>query len=164
MSRTKSATNRDNNVSHRSREQLDIRAAAEIDLSSQTRNLACPAYLTDEAKKEWARIVSIDNSRKNKIIYDSDSAALEMLCELRSAWIRCQANWTAACGITRSTRDEIIECIELEKDIYAELRKLSKEAELQYSKFGLTPLGRAKLAVAGAKDANKENEEDGFFD
>jgi len=84
-----SASTIDNNKFHKSRDSIYRRQELEKQLQTSARNLICPDYLTTDAKVEWQRIVAIDNLRK-PIIYDSDIAMLEVLCELWCIYINEQ--------------------------------------------------------------------------
>lgn len=160
MSRTKSVINRDNNISHRRRDGLDKREKEESKLASATRNLIVPEYLTAEAKKEWARIVEIDNSRAKPIIYDSDISMLQVLCEQWAAWIISQREWAKKQNTAWMGKDTAGNPKAIFNPYVSEMRRLAKEMKPLYAAFAMTPQGRAQFGIYAGKNIDNDFDED----
>lgn len=64
---------------HRSNAELEKRAAGEPKINSV--KLRCPSRLSDEAKKEWRRLVKLYRELDEQLLNDLDVNALMVYCE-----------------------------------------------------------------------------------
>lgn len=160
MPATKPVSGKDIRKMRISHEKAEARTEAERKTASSTRSLVCPDYLSPEAKREWERIVAVDSSREIPLIYDSDIAGLIMLCENWAVFIEAQTEWA-------KTQRVILRQKETNKIIVnpaiAEMNRISKSIMPMYERYGLTPVGRARIAADMAK-LGSGNDDDPDFD
>jgi len=151
----KPASGLDNKKQKKSTKTIATRKKVEAKLATNSRKLICPDGLTDIAKQEWARIVAVDNAREEHIIYDSDMALLQVLCEMWAIWVTVQREWANSpifLGVDKVTGEVV------QNPYVAEMRRLSKEMKPLYAAFALTPQGRAQFGVEIAKNETKKKD------
>jgi len=130
------------------------KSAAEIDKRRKTEegllckaSLTVPDYISDNAKKEWRRVMKLYRTLDTKILCDLDAMALVIYCEAVSIYKKAQETWKkynfVVSGNAESQRviDKCFQIMEKQTKIINELAE----------QLCLTPVGRARMGVATAK-------------
>lgn len=135
----------------RSKRELQERADAEAKLVT-TDSLSCPKYLTDEAKKEWRRVMALYRKMGAKILSDLDRSALAMYCESWAIYRTAQTRWAeykqvvSASPESQRVLDKLVHTMNDQTKILANLSE----------QLCLTPVGRARMGLNPARDAEPD--------
>lgn len=125
----------------------------------KSNSLHCPVHLSDEAKKEWRRIVKLYAELSGDFICDLDVNTLEVYCEALITY--------------RKAMNKVHETSEIYSDktdggkykINPWLR-VANAASITIKKYGevllLDPVGRARAAISNKKDEKPVSKFDKF--
>ena len=150
------------NLSHKKNsEEIAMRKEIEAKLKTKAK-LTVPKYLTDEAKKEWRRIMRLYNQMELKILNDLDITALVMYCEATAIYKKAQETWAKVNQVV-SGNDAGQKMLD---KTFTTMEKQSKIISKLAEQLCLTPVGRARIGNAHSKNKPKSdvldlmNEED----
>ncbi len=114
----------------------------------QSCKLTCPSHLTDDAKKEWRRIVKLYKEFEEPIMSDLDVNALEIYCE-------SLVTYRKAMKKVRETAEVYVSKTEQNHPKKNPWLTVANEASAQIKKYGevllLDPVSRARAGLAKAK-------------
>lgn len=116
--------------------------------------ISCPAWLDDEAKKEWKRVYKILISEGVEFTA-KDSKTLESYCRNYSKWKHCELTLQEN-GLTFTTPNGYVQQRPEES-----ISNKAQEKMLQCAKeLGLTPAARARMGknIASSMDVKTEEE------
>ncbi len=117
----------------------------------QSNNLKCPAHLSDEAKKEWRRIVKLYRELSCFILCDLDSTTLEVYCNALVTYRAAVDKVEETAAVYVSKRDS--------RPRKNPWQTVANEAAEQMRKYAeillLNPVSRARVGVASAKKENR---------
>lgn len=181
----------DNKISHRKKETFETRVHLENSMTVE-KNLSCPKYLDNVAKKEWQRMIYLFEQMESDLLCDLDLSALAMYCQATSIY---QSLLNEYKKLNKLNLDDI-DFEELKKCIKIKTLKLVKETnddpttqflwlvwnnindrkkELQKQmneqikvvtelskQLCLTPIGRAKMGLVKQVEAEDPLDELGF--
>lgn len=104
-----------------------------------------PRYLSDDAKKEWRRVVSVLIDLG--LYTDLDYAALAMYCQAYGRWVRME----------RELADEDLVLVGSEGGMYQNPKlhvanKAWEQMRKILSEFGLTPSSRSRMQIKGKEE------------
>lgn len=140
----------------KSKDTIERRQEAEKELQTSA-VLRCPTYLTKEAKREWKRVIKLYREMQVDILSDLDKSTLVIYCEAWSVYKKAQETWSkynqVVAGNPEAQRvlDRCLNVMEKQQ------RQISSLAE----QLCLTPVGRARMGTAKAK--NEPSEIEKFF-
>jgi len=132
--------------SHDSNANKEARREA-IEKLATTGYLSCPKYLTDEARREWRRVMRLYRQMGANILCDLDIAALVMYCEAWAIYRKAQEDWSKLkqTATTNSAAQALIDkTIETMNKQAGVVSKLSEQ-------LCLTPVGRARMGINPTK-------------
>lgn len=117
------------------------------------KKLICPAWLDDEAKKEWKRITK--TLLETIDISELDTKAIEGYCQAYSNWRRCEKillekGYTF---ITPNGYEQQRPEVSISNKAIENMRAWSKE-------LGFTPAARARMLKNNASAVSEEQNED----
>ncbi len=98
----------------------------------------CPAYLDEEAQKEWKRLIPI--LRRMRILTEADGIALGNLCQAYSTMTKAQVQ-LAANGLLYKTKSGYIQQSPLLGIVNSQIEIINRLCR----EFGLTPSSRTRL-------------------
>jgi len=136
---------------HRSKETISQRLEIEEQLETRAK-LSCPKKLSPTAQKEWRRVMKLYKAMGASILSDLDITALGMYCEATAIYDEARKTWAEhqKVVVANPNAQRIIDkCIET----------MSKQAKIvvQFSELlCLTPVGRARMGVAGVRPRESE--------
>jgi P27 family predicted phage terminase small subunit len=111
--------------------------------------LTCPLHLSEDAKKEWRRIVKLYGEIKEPILTDLDCNALEIYCESLMTYRKAMQKVRETSEVYTSKSDQ-------NKPRKNPWLTVANEAAVQIKKYGeillLDPVSRARVGIAKAKD------------
>jgi len=116
----------------------------------------CPAYLSDEGKKEWRRVVGYLYDAK--LLTAIDHEALAMYCETVGIWVKAtqQVNQSGMVGKTKAGN--------LIHNPYLDIANRAKRDALRFmQEFGMTPASRARVIVGDGGADREESLADALF-
>lgn len=142
----------------KSKEEIAERQAIEEGLKT-TSTLACPSYLSKEAKREWKRVMDLYNKMDSDILCDLDIALLVIYCEAWSVYREAQKSWKKYNQIVATNPDTQRILSALQKTMDNKGKIIANAAE----QLCLTPIGRARMGMA-AKRKETPSELDTFLD
>lgn len=122
----------------------------------QPRHIApkCPAYLDEDAKAEWRRLVPV--LRRMKVLTEADYMALGSLCQAYSTMVKAQSKLTES-GLLFKTQSGYVQQSPLLSIVSSCVETITRLAR----EFGLTPASRSRLQMlTGAS----EDQPDGILD
>jgi len=129
------------------KEQLESRKANQPKINSVT--LKCPQNLSDDAKKEWKRIVKLYQELSHPLINDLDVNALEIYCE-------AVVTYRKAMQKVRETSEVYVSKTDPNKPRKNPWLTVANEAAIQVKKYGeillLDPVSRARAGLVKKKD------------
>lgn len=143
------------NKSRYTKAEIERRREAEIKPPSD--NIECPKWLKGEAKKEWYRLA--DDLQEIGLLTNVDVGALAICCDAYGKYVSASrkikqnellVEYSNAAGKTNNVANPLIQISAKYADIY---KKYMTE-------FGLSPSARARLAAAGNKDGEDEDDDD----
>lgn len=144
--------------SKQSKDEIDKRRLIENSLKT-TSKLSCPGHLSDDAKKEWRRIMRLYKQMESSILCDLDQTALSMYCEAVAIYKKAQTTWCKVqqvLGANAKSQDVIDKCLDV---MNRQIKVVSSLAE----QLCLTPVGRARMGLMKSNiDAPDELSELGF--
>lgn len=117
-----------------------------------TKVLKVPKHLSDEAKKEWKRVMKLYNQMDVDILSDLDRQALIMYCEATAIYNKAQEQWTKLGHIATPNPDGQ----KLIDKIFTTMEKQQRIITSLSEQLCLTPVGRARMGM----NATKVEEED----
>ena len=127
----------------KSKEEIERRRKIEEGLKS-TSTLRVPSYLSDEAKKEWRRLIKLYRLMDADILSDLDANALTIYCEAFAIYKKAHEVWVQTQKVV--SRDE-----EAQKILDKTFNIMEKQSRIM-AKFSeqlcLTPVGRARMGMA----------------
>lgn len=114
----------------------------------QSNKLSCPKHLTDEAQKEWSRIVELYKELDQPIMTDLDTNALEIYCEALVTYRKAMVK-------VRETSEVYVSKQEGNKPKVNPWLRVANDAATQIKKYGeillLDPVSRARVGLAKSK-------------
>ena len=113
-------------------------------LAVQTTNLRVPSYLTDEAKKEWRRVMKLYKQMDGTILSDLDLQALTIYCEAVSIYKKAHEVWAKHLQVVNVNEDA-------QKIIDKTFKTMQTQSQIIYrfsEQLCLTPVGRARMGMA----------------
>jgi len=128
---------------HKSKAEIEKRRHVEDSLRGNKALLWCPTHLTDEAKKEWRRIMKLYKSLDVNILSDLDQTALIMYVEAVAIYKKAHETWAkyqqGVAGNPESQRylDKAFNTMERQTKIINQLAE----------QLCLTPVGRARMGM-----------------
>lgn len=134
----------------KSAENISARQDAEKRLQTKA-TLSCPSHLSEEAKKEWRRIMKLYRSMDAEILCDLDLQPLVMYCEATAIYKKAQETWTKYATVVTSNAEAqrvLDKCFSLMERQSRLICSLSEQ-------LCLTPVGRARMGINAAKRDNK---------
>jgi P27 family predicted phage terminase small subunit len=114
----------------------------------------CPAYLDEDAKTEWRRLVPV--LRRMKVLTEADSMALSSLCQAYSTMIKAQSKLTES-GLLFKTQSGYVQQSPLLSIVSSCVETITRLAR----EFGLTPASRTRLQMLSGAP---EDQPDGILD
>lgn len=134
---------------HRTKKEIEAREAGEP--KGCTANLTVPKHLSNDAKKEWRRVVKLYRQLDQEVLNDLDVGILACYCEsvalYNAASVRMQ--------------NEPLTVLTDKGEVVNPLLKIMDKQSANIKAYGeqlcLTPVGRARMGIANAK---KEVESD----
>jgi P27 family predicted phage terminase small subunit len=140
-----------NDKNHLTKAQLDGRRNNEPQINSSL--LRCPGYMSDDAKKEWRRIVRLYRGLDQPIISDLDVNALEVYCEAVATYRKAMQKVRETSEVYVSKGDN--------KPRKNPWLIVANEASQQIKKYGevllLDPVSRARVGLSKAKAEEDPN-------
>lgn len=131
----------------------DIQSRQESwDSLKTTKVLKVPKHLTDEAKKEWRRVMKLYNQMDVDILSDLDRQALIMYCEATAIYKKAQEQWAKLNQVATPNPDGQ----KLIDKIFTTMDRQSKTIASLSEQLCLTPVGRARMGM----NPTKSEEED----
>lgn len=131
--------------------ELERRKRNEPTISSS--RLKCPTHLSDDAKKEWRRIVKLYKELNRPIITDLDMNALEIYCE-------ALVTYRKAMEKVRETSEVYISKSDGNRPKKNPWLTVANDAAIQLKRYGeillLDPVSRARVGLA--KDPETEDD------
>lgn len=122
----------------------EIQARRDVEAALQTKaTLRCPTYISQEAKKEWRRIMKLYKEMDAEILNDLDTMALVMYCEATAVYKKAQETWVryqqvvAANPEAQRILDKCFQTMERQTKIINNLAE----------QLCLTPVGRARMGM-----------------
>lgn len=122
----------------------EIQARRDVEASLQTKaTLRCPNYISQDAKKEWRRIMKLYKEMEAEILNDLDTMALVMYCEATAVYKKAQETWVkyqqvvAANPEAQRILDKCFQTMERQTKIINNLAE----------QLCLTPVGRARMGM-----------------
>jgi P27 family predicted phage terminase small subunit len=112
-----------------------------------TKILKVPKYLTDEAKKEWRRVMKLYNQMEADILSDLDQQALIMYCEATAIYKKAQEQWAKLNQVATPNPDGQ----RLIDNILKTMERQSKIISSLSEQLCLTPVGRARMGMNATK-------------
>ena len=113
--------------------------------------LTCPSHLSEEARKEWRRIVKLYGEIKQPILTDLDCNALEIYCEALVTYRKAMQKVRETSEVYTSKSDQ-------NRPRKNPWLTIANEAAMHIKKYGeillLDPVSRARVGIAKAKDEN----------
>jgi len=111
--------------------------------------LTCPAHLSNDARKEWRRIVKLYGEIEQPILTDLDCNALEIYCEALVTYRKAMQKVRETSEIYASKSDQ-------NRPRKNPWLMIANEAAMHIKKYGeillLDPVSRARVGIAKAKD------------
>lgn len=150
----------DNSTYKKSAAELERRQIIESSIQTQA-VLKCPSHLSDEAKKEWKRVMRLYKQMESTILCDLDLQALIMYCEAVAIYKKAQETWTKYQWVVTTNPDSQMimdKCFKI-------MEKQTKIVSTLSEQLCLTPVGRARMGMLKANtkdDAADEAFEDCF--
>lgn len=139
-----------NDKNRLTKEQLAARGKNEPKINSV--NLRCPPHLSEDAKKEWRRIVRLYKEFDKPILSDLDINALEIYCEAVVTYRKAMLK-------VRETSEVYVNKSDQNRPKKNPWLTVANEAATQVKKYGeillLDPVSRAR---AGMAKTDKETE------
>ena len=125
-------------------------------LEPQPRRAApkCPAYLDENAKTEWRRLVPV--LRRMKVLTEADYMALSSLCQAYSTMVKAQSKLTES-GLLFKTQSGYVQQSPLLSIVNSCVETITRLAR----EFGLTPASRTRLQMLSETN---EAQADGILD
>ena len=122
----------------------------------QPRQIAskCPAYLDEDAKTEWRRLVLV--LRRMKVLTEADYMALSSLCQAYSTMVKAQNKLTES-GLLFKTSSGYVQQSPLLSIVNGCVETITRLAR----EFGLTPASRSRLQML---TGGPEDQPDGILD
>lgn len=114
----------------------------------------CPAYLDENAKAEWRRLVPI--LRRMKILTEADYIALASLCQQYSTLMKAQAKLSEV-GLLFKTPSGYVQ----QSPLLAIVSSCTEAITRLCREFGLTPASRSRLQIP---DGRRTDARDGILD
>lgn len=140
----------DNGTFKKNNDELQARQDSWNNLKT-TKILKVPTHLTDEAKKEWRRVMRLYAQMEVDILSDLDRQALIMYCEATSIYKKAQQQWSKLGQIVTPNPDGQ----KLIDKIFITMERQQKIITSLSEQLCLTPVGRARMGMNPTK-----NEED----
>lgn len=137
----------DNKKQKKSNKKLQSRKDYEKSLKT-TSALRVPKHLSEEAKKEWRRLMKLYRRMDADILSDLDKNALSIYCEAYAIWKRAHDVWVKHQQVVSTNEDaqkiidKTFKTMEKQSDI---MRKFSEQ-------LCLTPVGRARMGINQKKE------------
>jgi P27 family predicted phage terminase small subunit len=131
----------------RSKEEIRVRKKAEAKLNT-TAELKCPKYVSDEARKEWNRLMKLYKAMETNILSDLDITALVMYCEATAIYKKAHEVWTKYNAVVASNPEAQRV---LDKCFYT-MERQTKIVNQLAEQLCLTPVGRARMGMAAIKN------------
>jgi P27 family predicted phage terminase small subunit len=125
-------------------------------LEPQPRRIApkCPAYLDENAKAEWRRLVPV--LRRMKVLTEADYMALGSLCQAHSTMVKAQIKLTES-GLLFKTQSGYVQ----QSPLLAIVNSCAELITRLCREFGLTPASRTRLQMLSGAS---EDQPDGILD
>lgn len=115
--------------------------------------LRVPTHLTQEAKKEWRRIMKLYNQMEADILSDLDRQALIMYCEATAIYKKAQEQWGKLQQIVTANKDGQ----RMLDDIFRTMERQTKIITSLADQLCLTPVGRARMGMNATKQVDEED-------
>lgn len=135
-----------NDKNRLTKDQLKGRKENEPKVSSAA--LRCPGHMSNEAKKEWKRIVKLYRELDQPIMSDLDVNALEIYCEAVATYRKAMAK-------VRETAEVYVSKSDQNKPKKNPWLTVANEAATQVKKYGeillLDPVSRARVGLEKSK-------------
>lgn len=139
-----------NDKARYTKEQLEKRNANQPRINHAV--LRCPEHLSDDAKKEWKRIVKLYRELSHQIVTDLDVNALEVYCEALVTYRKATAKVRETAEVYVSKGDS--------KPKKNPWLTVANEAAMQMKKYGeillLDPVSRARASLAKEEKENDD--------
>jgi P27 family predicted phage terminase small subunit len=137
-----------NDKLHITKDELRARASGEPKLLNNT--LRCPNHLSDEAKKEWKKIVKLYQKLDQDLLTDLDANALEIYCTTIVTYRKAMKKVTETAEVYISKADNNRPM----KNPWLTVANQAAEILKQYSSILLLdPVARARIGAAKKKPA-----------
>lgn len=163
MNRPTPAQNIDRAKQKQSNKAIDDRIQIEKSLQVVDR-LSCPKDMSEEAQKEWRRLMKLYKKMDARILCDLDKSSLRMYCESYALFLQSQKQLNE---IINKYRTIVSADKKANGIIQSLLKTINKQSEICVKlsdQLCLTPIGRARMGVAVAKFGLKEEKSlDDFF-
>lgn len=142
----------------KSKDDIEVRQEVERALKTNS-ELKCPRHLSQEAKKEWRRLLKLYKSMKVDLFCDLDIQAITMYCEASAIYKKAQETWVKYTTVvsTNSEAQRVLDKCLSTMDKQAKL--ISRLAE----QLCITPVGRARIGMIARKE-EQPSELEGFFE
>ena len=122
----------------------DIAKRKEVENKLRTKaSLSCPKQISDEAKKEWRRLMRLYKSVDSEILCDLDIQTLIMYCEATAIYKKAQETWrehTAVVSNNEKVQLTLDRCLTIMDRQTRIICKLSEQ-------LCITPMERARMAI-----------------
>ena len=133
-----------NNIQKLTQEELDARAAYEV-FGCDT-DLTPPDELSSEGVIEWNRIIGLYAQLDRNILNNLDRTVLSAYCESVAIYQKAQREYQKGSLVLKDAKGRIIE-----NPYLAIMRKEAANIAKLAEQLCLSPVGRARMGVLGAK-------------
>lgn len=149
------------NKNRLTKKEIEQRVEAEKRLKPRANKVKPPAWLSDEAKKEFKRIVK--EMQDLDLLTNIDVDALALYCDAYVNYIEC-TRIIAEEGLMVEYTNKAAETNKVPHPLLTKKKQLHEQMKSLAAEFGLTPAARAKLAIAKEDKKPKTEEEELFGD
>lgn len=142
----------------KSKEDLNARIEIEESLKASSK-LSCPKYLSDQAKKEWRRVVRLYRSLESDLLCDLDISALAIYCEAWAIYRKAQETWAKYTQVVAANP----EAQRVLDKCFLIMEKQSRIINNISEQLCLTPVGRARMGMMASKKDSQISEVEKMF-
>lgn len=128
----------------------ELRARKSGEMRGVAAHLAPPPELSEIARAEWERVVALYQDVNDEIINDLDVAVLTIYCEARAVYIDAESKYHGMAVIKKSKDDPT----PIENPYWRAMINASQVIAKASEQLCMSPVGRARMGVAAAKQKN----------
>jgi P27 family predicted phage terminase small subunit len=132
------------NKNRLTKREIEARKAAEERLKPKADRVRPPAWLSDEAKREFKRIAK--EMQDLGVLTNVDVDALALYCDAYAAYVECTRIIEAE-GLMVEYTNKAAETNKVPHPLLTKKKQLAEQMKALATEMGLTPASRAKLAM-----------------